>query len=92
MVRFQTGCFYLSQGVNEKAEENAKVKSELLACIERHISGDWGDMDADDNSANWEALRDNLRIFSAYETTAGKIWIITEADRSATTILFPHEY
>jgi hypothetical protein len=92
MVRFKTGATYLTSGVNEKAADSAKFSAELLDCLRRHISGDWGDMSDDDKSTNWEALRDDLRIFSAYETTAGKIWIITEADRSATTILFPAEY
>ena len=49
-------------------------------------------MEQEDIEANSEALRNGERLFAAYETSEGKIWIITEADRSATTILFPDEY
>lgn len=61
--------------------------------LDRHIQGDWGDVDAEDQQANDEALVDGERILSAYKTLLGvRIWIITEADRSSTTILLPDEY
>jgi hypothetical protein len=58
----------------------------------RHATGDWGDLCAFDRRQNEIALREGLRILSSYETTAGRVWIITEADRSVTTILLPEEY
>ena len=59
----------------------------------RHASGDWGDMNNDDRSANARALKTGGRILSAYVTILGeRLWIITEADRSRTTILRPDEY
>jgi hypothetical protein len=58
----------------------------------RHASGDWGDLCAFDRRQNQIALRDGYRLLSSYETTAGRVWIITEADRSITTILLPEEY
>ncbi len=59
----------------------------------RHASGDWGDLDAHDRRANAQALKTGARIFSAYETSkGGRVWIITEADRSSTCILLPEEY
>ena len=61
--------------------------------ITRHGSGDWGELDPEDQAANREALELGLRIFSAYRASDGtKIWVITEADRSATTVLLPEEY
>ncbi len=61
--------------------------------ITRHVSGDWGELDPEDQAANREALELGLRIFSAYRASDGtKIWVITEADRSATTVLLPEEY
>jgi hypothetical protein len=60
--------------------------------LARHATGDWGELCAFDRRQNEIALRDGYRFFSAYDITAGKVWIITEADRSITTILLPEEY
>jgi hypothetical protein len=60
--------------------------------IARHAAGDWGNLCAFDRRQNEIALRDGYRVLSSYETTAGRVWIITEADRSVTTILLPEEY
>ena len=61
--------------------------------ILRHVCGDWGELDSHDQEANAEALEHGLRIFSAYRASDGtKIWVITEADRSSTTVLLPDEY
>ncbi|MFQ5812041.1 MAG: hypothetical protein ACE5JC_10440 [Candidatus Zixiibacteriota bacterium] len=61
--------------------------------IQRHVAGDWGDLDDQDRRANEEALRVGNRLLSAYRTKRGeRIWVITEWDRSATTILLPDEY
>jgi len=60
--------------------------------LSRHATGDWGDLCAFDRQQNEKALRVGARIFSSYVTSAGKVWIITEADRSITTILLPEEY
>ncbi len=62
------------------------------ALLRRHASGDWGDLDAHDRRENARALKSGARIFSAYETPAGRLWVITEADRSSTCILLPDEY
>jgi hypothetical protein len=65
----------------------------LLAALSRHASGDWGDVGVDDWIANDEALQHDDRILSAYRTELGtRFWIITEADRSVTTVLLPEEY
>lgn len=60
--------------------------------LDRHNSGDWGDLDDEDKTTNDEAVKHGDRILSAYETDGGKIWIITEWDRSVTTVLLPSEY
>lgn len=61
--------------------------------VARHVSGDWGDLCAFDRQANEDALRDGERILSAYRLTTGeKLYVITEWDRSATTVLLAREY
>ncbi len=61
--------------------------------VSRHLQGDWGECCEQDRQANDEALRYGTRLLSVYRTAKGtKIWIITEADRSVTTILLPEEY
>jgi hypothetical protein len=60
--------------------------------LARHVTGDWGDLSADDKKENDYSVTRSLRIFSAYGTGDSKLWIITEADRSVTTILRPDEY
>jgi acetyl-CoA carboxylase carboxyltransferase component len=62
-------------------------------CLVRHLLGDWGNLCEGDRNENEKALVNGSRLFSAYKTnTQPKIWIITEADRSSTCILFPDEY
>ena len=61
--------------------------------LTRHAQCDWGDACREDKDANDSALRDGLRLLSVYhDRNRLKFWIITEADRSATTVLFPDEY
>ena len=61
--------------------------------ISRHVAGDWGELDEEDRRENELSVREGFRILSAYNLKDGtKIWIITEADRSSTTILLPEEY
>jgi hypothetical protein len=59
----------------------------------RHATGDWGEMCDDDKQSNEAAIGHGTRLLSAYRLCdQTKVWIITEADRSATTILLPEEY
>ncbi len=61
--------------------------------IARHQSGDWGEVDAHDRRENEQALKTGARLLSSYPLwTGAKVWIITESDRSSTTILLPEEY
>lgn len=60
--------------------------------INRHVSGDFGNLTPDDIEANREAIAQGFRVFSAYDLSNGRVWVITEADRSVTTILLPSDY
>jgi hypothetical protein len=60
--------------------------------LARHAAGDWGELCAFDRRQNEIALRYGYRVLSSYDVLAGRVWIITEADRSVTTILLPEEY
>ncbi len=88
--RFELGRLVATPGALEAMEEAGQMAREFLA---RHIAGDWGDLSEDDKRENDFSATRRLRILSAYHTRRGvKLWIITEADRSATTILLPEEY
>lgn len=64
-----------------------------IALLSKHLRGDWGSVSADDALANDYALKDGDRLLSSYTIAANvRIWIITEADRSVTTLMLPSEY
>jgi len=92
--------FSLGQVVGTPAALEALEKSGQTAAefLNRHVSGDWGEVDAEDQQANEQALIDGTRLLSAYRTSLGeRLWVITEAAdecgrRAATTILLPSEY
>ena len=92
--KFKLGRMVMTSGVADKVTESAAFSQFVSACIKRHWFGDWGDLDAHDKNENEVAAqKGNLRILSSYEEDGlPKIWIITEADRLSTTILFPDEY
>lgn len=60
--------------------------------LQRHRSGDWGDLSEEDVKANQDAIAYGGRIFSSYTFPKGKIWVITEADQSSTCLLRPEDY
>ena len=67
--------------------------AEMSAALARHVSGDWGDVCEEDAEENELSVKEGYRIFSVYHAQGGtKFWIITEADRSVTTILLPSDY
>ena len=70
----------------------SEVGEDPLSYLARHSSGDWGDLDEDDRRENERSLKHGWRILSSYPIGPERIWIITEADRSVTTILLPEEY
>ncbi len=89
-VLFPLGEIYLTIGGQEALEESSQQASEFLSL---HQSGDWGLVCEDDKQENVLSVREGFRILSAYKTSQGvKIWVISEACRSSTTILLPEEY
>ena len=90
-MRFPLGRIVATPGALRALEEAGQTPAEFL---DRHVEGDWGDaIDDEDKQENEFSVENGLRILSAYTTRSGeKIWIITEADRSLTTLLLPHEY
>ena len=86
--RFELGRMVMTPGA-----QHAVPPSEMLRALRRHARGDWGDVPREDAKANDMALEQGGRLLSAYRTTSGtKFWVISEADRSATTVLLPEEY
>lgn len=91
------GQILATAGVAEIMEEDEIFSQEIAEAFARYKRKDWGDLCREDWELNDQSLRTGARILAAYETSQGKIWIITEAEddeghRSATTFLFPHEY
>ena len=91
--KFPMGRLITTAGVMDRAASDEPFAKFVRKSLERHSEGDWGDLSAGDKKENESALGRQLRLFSAYEHNGlPKIWIITEADRSVTTVLFPAEY
>ena len=95
---FNMGEVYITRGINETAGKNERFAAEIVLALLRFAVKDWGDLDAEDIKANEEALNcpDDLYLLAAYETSKGRIWIITnriseKAGDNATTVLFPYE-
>jgi hypothetical protein len=102
MRLFPMGSLHRTEGVHNwcmqaDVQETARRNGWLVHCLARHLTGDGGDLCAEDVQANEEALKNGWRVFSTYTHKAEdggetRIYIITEGDRSVTTILFPDEY
>jgi len=88
-----TPKFPLGQTIITATANVALPELDVIVALQRHQSGDWGDVDNHDRQMNEDSLRNGSRLFSVYHTTDGtKFWIITEWDRSATTVLLPEDY
>lgn len=88
-ARFELGRVVATPGAQEALEASCVSPAELL---ERHQSGDWGNVSAEDAKENERSVRDGFRILSSYSAGSVRIWIITEADRTSTCLLLPEEY
>jgi hypothetical protein len=87
---FPLGHLYATPGALRAVQA---AGDDLLAYLARHAPGDWGDVDDEDWLLNDQALVAGTRLLSAYRLRDGtKVWVITEADRSSTTVLLPDEY
>ena len=97
MSLFELGDVLMTAEVARMVEEEDAFGT-VLDCLLRHSEGDWGDLCEDDRKMNDDALEaergggDTDRLFSAYETGIGRLYVITEWDRSTTTVLTPEEY
>lgn len=96
MSKFTLGRLVSTRGVADLMESRSDFKRFVWACYERYLRCDWGDLDPEDAKQNDEAVNSGEdRILAAYLHSSHpewRIWIITEWDRSVTTILFPSEY
>jgi hypothetical protein len=89
-ARFPLGQIVATLGALAALQEAGDNPASFLA---RHVTGDWGDLDEEDRRGNELSVVHGFRLLSAYTLSTGtKLWIITEADRSATTLLLPSEY
>lgn len=87
---FQPGQLVATPEALQAFQDANQTPAEFLA---RHLKGDWEDLEDADKQENELSLKKGFRLLSTYRLTTGtKIWVITEADRSATTILLPDEY
>ena len=90
LALFRLGQIVATPGALQALERAVEAPQKFL---ERHVCGDWGDLDEEDRQENALSLEHSFRLLSAYQTTAGeKLWVITEANRTLTTILLPDEY
>ncbi len=93
IATFKMGRLLMTRGVNDQVADNEAFAKFVTESLARHAKGDWGDLCDEDRKENELSLKAGFRLLSAYESgELPKIWIITERDRSATTILFPDEY
>ena len=85
--------FPLGQIVATAQAMAALTREDIQLALQRHVEGDWGEVEKEDGEANEQGLLDGSRLLSVYESLAGvKFWIITEADPSVTTVLLPSDY
>lgn len=94
-MRFELGRLEATYSISAAMEDDAAFHSFVMASLGRYRSCDWGELSANDRQANDAAVTNgDDRILAAYvsEELQKKIWIITEADRRFTTVMFPQEY
>lgn len=87
--RFSLGQVVATPGALEALEAAGATVEQFLT---RHVCGDWGEVDAEDQQANEDALIHGERLLSAYTIANERLWLLTEADRSVTTLLLSREY
>lgn len=93
MINYFLGKTVATKEIHSTISKNKKFANEITNCLQKYITCDWGQISQEDKEMNNNAVKtDDGRIFAAYDTSEGKVYIITEHDRSATTILFAYEY
>ena len=92
-MKFELGTVVMTRGIADVIEKNMSFAKEVNEAFTKYQNCDWGITCEEDAEMNTEAVNNgDDRILAVYETCKGNIWIITEWDRSVTTILFPSEY
>lgn len=98
MALFETGQIVTTKGIATAMASDSGFRNAVQNCLYRHCRGDWGDVEEESWQQNEDALESERNggfsdtLFSVYDIDGTEIFIITEIDRSATTILFPDEY
>ena len=92
MTQLTLGKVVTTAGVAEWVDQLQLRSLSIAQALWRHRSRDWGQVDPEDWRTNDDAVRRGERVLSAYEVCGRRLWIITEWDRSVTTVLFPEEY
>ena len=97
-MTFELGTILMTPGIRDMIGSSEKAYDTVVDCLRRHTQSDWGDLCDDDRQMNDDALEAERngeptdRLFSSYDTDLAKLYIITEYDRSVTTILLSEEY
>jgi hypothetical protein len=89
---FPLGRLVATPGALALLRRSAVGEDHLPTLLERHQSGDWGEVPEEDARENEFSIRHGFRVLSSYRVAGERLWIITERDRSATTVLLPEEY
>ena len=97
---FHPGKIAVTAALHFEIEKQGMKPAALVPYLDRHVCGDWGEVDGHDKRVNQQALKSGARILSAYDMpSVGRIWIITDAawtedigTRQVTTVMFPSDY
>lgn len=85
--------FSFGRTVITRSAQDVLTEDDVREALRRHAAGDWGELGHEDRQANELALKDGSRLFSRYRSTSGRLfYVVTESDRSATTVLLPEDY
>ena len=91
-MKFPLGRVVWTRGVNDRVADDIVFAKFVMDSLKRHANCDWGELSAVDKRENDFSVGKELRLLSSYQHGDWKIWIISESDRSTTTVLFPDEY
>ena len=92
LIALTTAKFPLGQIVMTANASGQLAAEDIQQALTRHASGDWGEVCEEDREENELSLKEGFRLLSVYRSGETKFWIITEADRSVTTVLMPDDY
>lgn len=91
-IQLRRQRFPLGELVVTANAQAALTPGQIAEGVQRHAGGDWGDVCSEDAGLNDEALKHGSRLLSVYGDAGKRFWVITEADRSSTTVLLPQDY